>query len=91
MEVVQITRYELISFINTTKIIMNGIKEELRGLRLTALQNRIVLDQILAARGGVCAMVGETYCTHIPENDEDGSCNFRRDQELDLHVKDSDR
>ncbi len=50
MEVVQITRYELISFINTTKIIMNGIKEELRGLRLTALQNRIVLDQFLAAR-----------------------------------------
>ncbi len=35
---------------------MDGIKEELRGLRLTALQNRIVLDQILAARGGVCAM-----------------------------------
>ncbi len=36
MEEVQVTRYELISFINTTKIKREGIKEELRGLRLFA-------------------------------------------------------
>ncbi len=58
MEEVQVTRYELISFINTTKIMMEGIKEELRGLRLTLL-NRLVLDQLTAERGGVCVIVGE--------------------------------
>ncbi|KAL1248883.1 hypothetical protein QQF64_022201 [Cirrhinus molitorella] len=36
---VEITRYELISFMNTTKVMMEGIKEEQRGLRLTAQQN----------------------------------------------------
>ncbi len=72
MEEVQVTRYELISFINTTKIMMEGIKEELRGLRLTALQNRLVLDQLTAERGGVCVIVGETCCRYIPENDNEG-------------------
>ncbi|KAL1274566.1 hypothetical protein QQF64_027380 [Cirrhinus molitorella] len=38
---VEITRYELISFMNTTKVMVEGIKEELRGLRWTALQNRL--------------------------------------------------
>uniref|UniRef100_A0A671RGU6 Uncharacterized protein n=1 Tax=Sinocyclocheilus anshuiensis TaxID=1608454 RepID=A0A671RGU6_9TELE len=70
MQEVQVTRYELISFINTTKM-MEGI-EELRGLRLAALQNLLVLDQLTAAQGRVCVIVGETCCTYIPENDADG-------------------
>ncbi len=47
MEEVQVTRYELISFINTTKIMMEGIKEELRGLRLTALQINTHMNQLI--------------------------------------------
>ncbi len=70
MEGVQVTRYELIYFINRTKIMMEGIKEELRGLRLTALQNRLVLDQLTAER--VCVIVGETCCTYIPDNGNEG-------------------
>ncbi|RXN28332.1 envelope poly [Labeo rohita] len=69
---VEVTRYELISFMNTTKVMMEGIKEELRGLRLTALQNRLVLDQLTAASGGVCTIVGTACCTYIPDNDADG-------------------
>lgn len=42
---VEISRFESISFMNTTKV-MEGIKEELQGLKLTALQNRLVLDQV---------------------------------------------
>ncbi|KAL1261327.1 hypothetical protein QQF64_006592 [Cirrhinus molitorella] len=38
---VEITRYELISFMNTTKVMVEGINEELRGLRWTALQYRL--------------------------------------------------
>lgn len=47
---VEISRFESISFMNTTKV-MEGIKEELRGLKLTALQNRLVLDQLTASPG----------------------------------------
>lgn len=72
MQEVQVTRYELISFITTTKIMMEGIKEELRGLRFTALQNRLVLDHLTASQGGVCVIVGETCCTYIPDNDAKG-------------------
>ncbi|XP_051965931.1 syncytin-2-like [Xyrauchen texanus] len=72
MEEVQVTRYELISFIDTTNIMMEGIKEELRGLRLTVLQNRLVLDQLTASQAGVCVIVGETCRTYIPDNDAKG-------------------
>lgn len=65
-------RYELLMFINTTKDTLEAVKEELRGLRLTALQNRLVLDQITASKGGVCVIVGTACCTYIPENDADG-------------------
>ncbi|KAF7706857.1 hypothetical protein HF521_020111, partial [Silurus meridionalis] len=69
---VEVTRYELISFMNATTAMMQGIRVELRGLRLTALQNRLVLDQLTAMQGGVCAVVGSTCCTYIPDNDADG-------------------
>lgn len=69
---VEVTRYELISFINTTRDTLAGVQQELRGLRLTALQNRLVLDQLTAAGGGVCVIVGTSCCTYIPENDADG-------------------
>lgn len=71
MKEVEVTRYELISFINTTQIMMEGIQEELRGLRLTALQNRLVLDQLTASQGGVCMIVVQTCCTYIPAHDQD--------------------
>jgi len=67
---VQVTRYELISFITTTK--MEGNNESLRRLRLTVLQNRLVLDLLVASYGGVCVMVGETCCTYIPDDDANG-------------------
>ena len=36
------------------------------------MQNSKVLDLLTAPQGGVCAMVGQYFCTYIPENDEDG-------------------
>ena len=32
----------------------------------------MVLDQLTAAQGGVCVLVGEICCTYIPDNDADG-------------------
>lgn len=37
-----------------------------------ALQNRLVLDQLTAASGGVCVLVGKHCCTFIPAEDGDG-------------------
>uniref|UniRef100_W5MKB0 Uncharacterized protein n=1 Tax=Lepisosteus oculatus TaxID=7918 RepID=W5MKB0_LEPOC len=67
----QITRYEMYSFINITLEGLDAIKQELRGVRLMALQNRFMLDLQNAASGGVCALVEDSCCTHIPENDDD--------------------
>lgn len=60
-------------FINTTKDTLEAIKEELRGLRLTTLQNRLdQLDQLIAVRGGVCVIVGTSCCTFMPDNNVNG-------------------
>ncbi|MBN3318854.1 SYCY2 protein, partial [Atractosteus spatula] len=67
----QITRYEMYSFINITLEGLDAIKQELRGVRLMALQNRFVLDLQNAVSGGVCALIGDSCCTYIPANDDD--------------------
>ncbi|MBN3315378.1 SYCY2 protein, partial [Atractosteus spatula] len=69
----QITRYEMYSFINITLEGLDAIKQELRGVRLMALQNRFVLDLQNAASGGVCALGGDSCCTYIPTNDDYGN------------------
>ncbi|MGL5599255.1 MAG: hypothetical protein ACRDDA_14365 [Aeromonas sp.] len=69
---VETVAYRFESFVNTTITALKGIKEELTALRLMEMQDRMVLDQMTASLGGVCAMVGTTCCTFIPENDEDG-------------------
>lgn len=35
-------------------------------MREMILQNRIVLDLLIASQGGVCKIVGSTCCTFIP-------------------------
>ncbi|MBN3317003.1 SYCY2 protein, partial [Atractosteus spatula] len=67
----QITRYEMYSFINITLKGLDAIRQELRGVRLMALQNRFVLDLQNAASGGVCALIGDSCCTFILANDDD--------------------
>lgn len=37
-----------------------------------ALQNRMALDLVMAAQGGVCAMVGDSCCTYVPPHDAPG-------------------
>ncbi|KAL7865352.1 hypothetical protein SRHO_G00105990 [Serrasalmus rhombeus] len=67
----EITHYRLATFTNATRTAIQGIRDELTALRLTAMQNRLALDLLLAKEGGVCAMVGDSCCTNIPANDED--------------------
>uniref|UniRef100_A0A3Q3K4L9 Uncharacterized protein n=1 Tax=Monopterus albus TaxID=43700 RepID=A0A3Q3K4L9_MONAL len=35
---------------------------------LMSYQNRLALDFILIEKGGVCFMIGQQCCTHIPNN-----------------------
>jgi len=42
-------------------------------MRQMTLENRMVLDRILAEEGGVCVKLGKECCTFIPAYDEDGS------------------
>ncbi|KAL7870414.1 hypothetical protein SRHO_G00079110 [Serrasalmus rhombeus] len=53
----EMTHYRLATFTNATRAAIRGIRDELTALRLTAMQNRLALDLLLAKEGGVCAMV----------------------------------
>ncbi|CAJ1074278.1 syncytin-2-like [Xyrichtys novacula] len=64
--------YRFGTFANITIRALGDVKEELTALRMMELQDRTVLDQLTAASGGVCALVGTSRCTFIPENDADG-------------------
>lgn len=64
--------YRLQVFLNYTLSALTGVRDESTSLRLMTLQNRMVLDQLTASQGGVCAMVGEYCCKFIPENDAVG-------------------
>ncbi|XP_060771291.1 endogenous retrovirus group FC1 Env polyprotein-like [Neoarius graeffei] len=66
---VEITHYHLASFVNETTRAVDGIRTELTALHLMTTQNHMALDILLAEKGGVCAMVGESCCTFVPAND----------------------
>uniref|UniRef100_A0A8C4RNI6 Uncharacterized protein n=1 Tax=Erpetoichthys calabaricus TaxID=27687 RepID=A0A8C4RNI6_ERPCA len=55
-------------FLNFTKEAVEGIHEQLDKTSLMTWQNRLALDMLLAEKGGVCAMFGDTCCTYIPNN-----------------------
>ena len=72
-EEVEETRYRLMSFINASVIEGESVRKELTAIRLMVMQNRLVLDLLTAASGGVCVLIGEqTCCTYIPQDDADG-------------------
>ncbi|KAK2817765.1 hypothetical protein Q7C36_021698 [Tachysurus vachellii] len=67
---IEVTHYRLATFANETLQAMEGVRSELTALRLTAIQNRMALDMLLAEKGGVCAVVGDSCCTFIPDHDD---------------------
>lgn len=67
----EVTHYRLATFVNATNAAMEGIRVELTALRLMTTQNRMALDILLAKEGGVCAMIGDSCCTFVPNKDDE--------------------
>ncbi|KAJ1188697.1 hypothetical protein NDU88_005454, partial [Pleurodeles waltl] len=53
---------------NQAALALGNITEELQIARIVALQNRMVLDVILADRGGACRIIGSSCCVFIPDH-----------------------
>ena len=53
---------------NRTQEGFTAVHEQLSATSLMAFQNRIAIDMMLAEKGGVCAIFGESCCTFIPNN-----------------------
>ena len=62
--------YRFNSFVNMSIKSTQGTLQELRELRAIIIQNRMVLDLLTAAQGGVCVIVNTTCCTYIPSEGE---------------------
>lgn len=61
--------YELETLTNLTTEGFQIMQPEIRAIRIMVMQNRMVLDMLLAEQGGVCHLVGEHCCTYIPDGD----------------------
>ncbi|XP_078497802.1 endogenous retrovirus group PABLB member 1 Env polyprotein-like [Lissotriton helveticus] len=53
---------------NITANALGNLTAELQADRLMTLQNRMVLDIVLADRGGVCKIIHSSCCVFIPDN-----------------------
>uniref|UniRef100_A0A673AIJ0 Uncharacterized protein n=1 Tax=Sphaeramia orbicularis TaxID=375764 RepID=A0A673AIJ0_9TELE len=60
--------YNVQKLTNLTRDAVEGLAEELRANTLMTYQNRLAIDFLLSAQGGVCSMFGEECCTFIPNN-----------------------
>lgn len=55
-------------FVNYTRDAILGVASQLDATLLTAWQNRIALDMLLAEKEGVCKMFKAFCCTFFPNN-----------------------
>lgn len=53
---------------NQTAMALGNLTEELQIARIVAFQNRMVLDVVLADRGGACRIIGSSCCVYIPDH-----------------------
>nr|XP_049599235.1 endogenous retrovirus group PABLB member 1 Env polyprotein-like [Syngnathus scovelli] len=67
---IETLNYRFQSFVNLSLQVNDGQNREIQAIRLMVLKNRMVLDLLTAAQGGVCHIIGTSCCTYIPgEND----------------------
>uniref|UniRef100_A0A087Y9F2 ENV1 protein n=1 Tax=Poecilia formosa TaxID=48698 RepID=A0A087Y9F2_POEFO len=69
---IESNRYALLRLLNSIHQLANGTVRELTELRNVVLQNRVVLDFLIASHGGFCKIIGSTCCTFVPDETETG-------------------
>uniref|UniRef100_A0A671TNK6 Uncharacterized protein n=1 Tax=Sparus aurata TaxID=8175 RepID=A0A671TNK6_SPAAU len=79
---VEVNRYALLRHINATLALGHGLANEQTQIRDMVMQNRIVLDLLTGSQGGVCAVIGQTCCTYIPDGMTDGGDIYQALQNL---------
>uniref|UniRef100_A0AAY5EFX3 Tektin n=1 Tax=Electrophorus electricus TaxID=8005 RepID=A0AAY5EFX3_ELEEL len=52
---------------NETEVALGTIDRELSALRTAVLQQRLILDTIIAKERGVCKVLGTDCCFYIPD------------------------
>ena len=73
---------------NLTHKGFEAVHQQLKATSLMAFQNRIAVDMLLAEKGGVCSIFGDTCCTFIPNNTAmDGSLTLAMDGLRTLNKK----
>uniref|UniRef100_A0A8C5MGP3 Uncharacterized protein n=1 Tax=Leptobrachium leishanense TaxID=445787 RepID=A0A8C5MGP3_9ANUR len=72
---------------NATRGAIQLISSEQEQIRLVTLQNRMALDYLLAAEGGVCQRIGSSCCSWIPDNS--GAIHHELDnlEEVQSHIR----
>ena len=53
--------YQIQRLVNFTSLLAEGVHEQLSATSIMTFQNRKALDALLAEKGGVCAMIGDSY------------------------------
>lgn len=60
--------YNILRLTNLTRDLATALGEQMHATTMTAWQNRLAIDLLLAEKGGVCSLFGEQCCTFIPNN-----------------------
>ncbi|XP_041841752.1 uncharacterized protein LOC121640145 [Melanotaenia boesemani] len=69
--------YNIQRLTNLTRDAVSDLSQQLDATSLMAYQNRMALDFLLAEKGGVCLLFGDSCCTFIPNNTAPDGSVFR--------------
>ncbi|XP_061134341.1 endogenous retrovirus group PABLB member 1 Env polyprotein-like [Syngnathus typhle] len=67
---IETLNYRFQSFVNLSLQVDDGQNREIQAIRLMVLRNRMVLDLMTAAQGGVCHIIRTSCCTYIPGDND---------------------
>lgn len=74
-------------FMNTTERVLGVVQENLNELRIFTQQNRLALDYLLAAQGGVCGLIGPECCVKVSDVSSNLTTRIKEIQTLSVQTK----
>lgn len=67
---IALTRRDVVNLANATALGFQSLSAEVALIRQFTIENRLALDTITAAQGGVCALIDTDCCTYLPAKSE---------------------